>query len=260
MEVTVHHQEDGAAGLHQLGPDVLPAVAAIEAVHLAGDVAAVADVAVGRQDRPPLRVGGEHLLRPVEGVVGCVELQVEQQEIHAAGAEQGVVVHVLPVDRVQPELVVAQVAPVGRGRRVPGRAGVPRGREVLLVQGRVAGGEVEVVVAGKDGVGYAGSVQHRHGFRGALPLADGGGEAHQISQVGHERQVEIGAVVDEPLGLLGEDRRPVRPADVVLRIRDQGERERVARVRRRSDVRLGVERNLQAAVVTVRWAYLEAGR
>ena len=182
--------------------------------------------AVGGQNRDPIRVGGQHLRTPVEDVLRGLPLEVEDQEVAPAGAEQREVVHVATVGRIGAEEILAQVAAVGGRARNPGFAGIPRRREVGVVLGEGAGGVVEIVVAGDHGVGDARVVQHAQSGGRMPPL----GEVHiltdEVAQLDHHGSVQRRATVHGPLGLLDDRALPVG-VGVVLHIGDGDEGERI---------------------------------
>ena len=94
-EVAVHDEEDLAVRVHQLLPERRAAVARhVRAHHLGAERAGHVHEAVGGQDRPTIRVCRQHALSPRHHVVGRVQFEAEQQEVHSSGGEQGVAVHV----------------------------------------------------------------------------------------------------------------------------------------------------------------------
>lgn len=182
---------------------------------------------VGREDRRAVRVGGQHAVGPVQRVGRGLELEREHEPVHAARGEQGVVVHVAAVHGVGAELVLAQVAAVGGGRRRPRGVRVAARREPGVVLRVYAGGGREVVVTRQHAVGHVVPVEDLQP-RGDVSPVRVPVIADEVTEVGHELGVQLRAGVGDPLSLSVDD--PVAgEVGVVLRVRDDDEREGVGR-------------------------------
>ncbi len=167
-----------------------------------------------------IRIAIDDLVRPLDGVGRHVDLEVDDQEIDAAGREQLVVVLVEALDLTG---LLAEPAAVPR---VAGQVVAAR-REVLVeeVRGHCARG-AEVVVAWGEVVRDAGVVEDVHRGVCTLELDLVRVEAFgDVTELADEDHVEVVRIVDDPLRLLVERARSIGIVHVVLGVRDHDDRE-----------------------------------
>ncbi len=177
--VAVEDHYHVAIGPDEALPDGLGRVAIGQELRRRAAVVGRIDEEVGRDDCQAVWILLQDPVRPVEGVVGHVELEVQDDEIQAAVREQLVVVLVQAVDRIRHEL--AQIP------AIPAVAEIATRREILVEEAAVAVGRVDVVVTGCEVVGHAVVVERVHGGISALPLDfELVGVLHHVALVGHE--------------------------------------------------------------------------
>ena len=199
MEVTVEHQENirlVTQGIVDIGaPDT--------------EVGAGVDNAVADDNRSLIEIGGENTIRPIEEACcrrGVVE--VDDDKVHAAGAEEGVAALVVS-GRIT--FAVETLAAGGIGGAEAGYA------EVGVVERSF------IMVAWHNAIWNVRRIEDCHGSIRVVPFCSASGVIDDVALMNDIDDIEGVFIVDDPLRLGGEDRGVA--GGVVLRIRQDNDRE-----------------------------------